>query len=137
MIYYEWRGLFTDYCTFRERIHVVSWSEKFWRNELLSEQLTVCLAAILNIVIFTHELLSEQLTVCLAAILNIVIFKMAEMVVLYMEFIIKAVLKRSNTYSLRKSDLMEALSKISQFFTKLSNFSKYKGIFLFWPCKMS
>ena len=33
--------------------------------------------------ILTHELLSEQLTVCLAAILNIFIFKMAEMVVLY------------------------------------------------------
>ena len=81
--------------------------------------------------ILKHELLSEQLTVCLAAILNILIFKMAQMVVLYMDFIIKAVLKRSNINSLKKLDLMEALSKISQFFTKLSNFTKYKGIFLF------
>ena len=47
--------------------------------------------------ILTHELLSEQLTVCLAAILNIFIFKMAQMVVLYMDFIFKAVLKRSSS----------------------------------------
>ena len=41
--------------------------------------------------ILTYELLSQQLTVCLAAILNIFIFKMAEMVVLY---IWTALLKR-------------------------------------------
>ena len=81
--------------------------------------------------ILTHELMSEQLTACLAAILNILVFKMAQMVVLYMDFIIKAVLKRSKINSLRKLDLMKALLKISQFFTKLCNFSKYKGIFLF------
>ena len=81
--------------------------------------------------ILMRELLSQQLTDCLAAILKILIFKMAQMVVLYMDFISKAVLKRSNINSLKKLDLMEALSKISQFFIKLSNFSKYKGIFLF------
>ena len=51
--------------------------------------------------ILTHELLSQQLTDCLAAILNILIFKMAQMVVLHMDFIIKAVLKRSNINSLK------------------------------------
>ena len=57
--------------------------------------------------LLTHELLSQQLTVCLAAILNILIFKMAQMVVLYMDFIIKAVFKIANINSLRKLDLME------------------------------
>ena len=59
--------------------------------------------------LLTHELLSQQLTVCLAAILNILIFKIAQMVVLYMEFIIKAVpvLKSSNINSLSKMALME------------------------------
>ena len=80
--------------------------------------------------ILTHELLSEQLTVCLAAILNILIFRIAKMVFLYMDFIIKAVLKKSNINSLRKLDLKGALAKMSQFFIKLSNFSIYKGIFM-------
>ena len=38
--------------------------------------------------ILTHDLMSEQLTACLAAILNILVFKMAQMVVLYLDFII-------------------------------------------------
>ena len=80
--------------------------------------------------IWMHELLSEQLTVCLAAILNILIFRIAKMVFLYMDFIIKAVLKKSNINSLRKLDLKGALAKMSQFFIKLSNFSIYKGIFM-------
>ena len=65
--------------------------------------------------ILTHELLSEQLTVCLAAILNILIFKMAQMLVLYRDLIIKADFKRSNINSLRKLDLMENCRKFPNF----------------------
>ena len=72
--------------------------------------------------LLTHELLSQQLTVCLAAILNILIFKIAQMVVLNMDFIIKAVLKSSKINSLSNMVLMEVWSKISHYFIKISNF---------------
>ena len=72
MIYYEERGIYTVYCTFIERN--LSWSKHF----------------------FDTWIFVSKLTVCLAAIFNILILKIAQMVILYMDFIIEALLKSSN-----------------------------------------